>query len=83
MWQRARSDFSVHGSRKLCQWGSNLNNVFLFFFFLRCVGERIDPNTTISGISTAAAGGPVLNDGSVSLRFKGSEPVLLKKPIFL
>ena len=71
---------NMRGSRKFCQRGSNFDNVFLFFF-LHVIDEgREDPNTTISGPSSArqrnaikmafhwrADDGPTLNAGLVAL----------------
>ena len=59
----------MRGSRKFCQRGPNFGGVFFFFFFFCLVDEgREDPNTTISGPSSArqrhrwrADDGPTLN----------------------
>ena len=74
-------------SRKFCQRGSNFENIF----FLVDEG-REDPNTTIrrpllahhrntvNGISLVCRWWPYF----VALRFfRGSQPILLEKPIFL
>ena len=55
--------FRMRGSRKICQRGSNFNNVFCLFVFLVDKG-REDPNTTISEPSSARqrlAGVPMIS----------------------
>ena len=42
----------MHGSRKLCQRGSNFDSVFFYIFLLVDEGRK-DPNTSISGPSSA------------------------------
>ena len=77
--QKVKQPF-MRGSRKFCQKGSNFDKgFFLFLFFKYDEGSR-DPNTTISGPSTArqrnaiymafrwrADDGPTLNAGLVAL----------------
>ena len=84
----------MRGSRKFLQSGSNFDYVTLLFFF---DDWREDPNTTISGPSSARQrnaiqmafcwwpdGGPTLNVGLVAVWFyRGYGPVLLRNPIFL
>ena len=84
----------MRGSKNFCQRGSNFDNVFCCFL----VDERRDDqNTTKSGPSSARQrnaiyiafcwrpdDGLTLNSGLVALRFfRGSVPVLLRKPIFV
>ena len=68
----------MRGSRKLCQRGSNFDNVFFFFFFFF--------NIVYKGrmaFSWRADVGPTLNSGLVALGFyRGSGPVLLRNPNF-
>ena len=80
----------MRGSRIFCQREFNFDN---FFFKLM----RDDPNTTKSGPSSARQrnailmtfrwrpdDGITLNSGLAALRyFRGSRPVLLRKPIFV
>ena len=57
--------------QKVLSEGSNFDNVFLFLFFLKFDEGRKDPNTTVSGPSTAfrwrADDSPTLNAGLVAL----------------
>ena len=83
---------SMRKSRKFCQRGSKFDP----HFFL-VDGGKEDPNTTLIGPSSACQrnpiemvfrwqvdDGPTLSTGLVALWiFSGSEPVLLRNPIFL
>ena len=84
----------MRGSKNFCQRGSNFDNVFCCFL----VDERRDDqNTTKSGPLSARQrnaiymafcwrpdDGLTLKSGLVALRFfRGSVPVLLRKPIFV
>ena len=83
VYRKDKSNFSMRGSRIVCQRGSNFDIFFVlfFFFFFFFVDEVTeDPNTTISGPSSAlqrnaiymafrwrANVGPTLNAGLVDL----------------
>ena len=61
----------MRGSRKFCQRGSNIDNVFFFVFFLRFAGV------------TMMAQHLTFNAGLVALQFfGGSGPVLVRNPIY-
>ena len=57
----------MRGSKKFCQRGSNCDNVFFLFVCFLVDEGRIDPNTTISGPTSARQQGPTLNAGLVAL----------------
>ena len=59
----------MRGSRKICQKGSNSENVFVCFLVEE---ERKDPNTTISGPSLARQRNAVMDDGPIHSIWLGS-----------
>ena len=62
--------FTMRGSRKFCQRRSNFDNVFCLFWGAFLVDEeREDPNTTISGQSSAHKRTPLVCV-SINLHFQ-------------
>ena len=74
------SVFNMRGPRTFCPRGPNLT--FSFKYILVDEG-RGDPNTTLSGPSSADNGATVNAGFDCSfVIFRGSRPVLLRNPIF-